>query len=534
MRFLGSWLRAILFLGILAGWTACTEKEPTLEESLGIAIRHIDAGHLEQGIGLLEDLNRRFPANPEILEPLAFANSRSGAPMEAGFYFSKLFEVNRDRPEFLLYAAQAYLSAEDPRGASLAYRKYLEERPRDAVIWKTLGQLREDLNQPREAIAAYIESFRLRENGEIAARVGKLFLRENNLPQAANWFRTALDETDGAGAQALLGFIDIAMRQRDYETAERLMRELDAVDATALATSPLAGIRGQLTRWREQQDALSRQLGEQQRLASEMRERAAREAEAAARPADSAPSRQASGSTGTGSRESTSSPARESTSATPSTPASPATSSSRATATATTTYGSGSTQGSVSATASRSSSSAPSTGDSASSGARPGSETTAPSQPVPTDNRTAAEQLMAAGDYSGAIAWLRSALAEDDSQADLWSLLAEAYLAQSQPDTAEFMALEAMRRDPDEVAYRRLFLSIASRTKTPGRYLDELLRAREDFPQDPDITLLLARAFRTVSRSNRNAALLYRSFLAMAPDHPEADAARRELEMTGF
>jgi hypothetical protein len=65
------------------------------------------------------------------------------------------------------------------------------------------------------------------------------------------------------------------------------------------------------------------------------------------------------------------------------------------------------------------------------------------------------------------------------------------------------------------------------------KYLDELLKSKEDFPDDPTITLSLASAFRTIRQKPRVSALLYQEFLEKHPSHPLASSVKIRLKNLG-
>ena len=73
------------------------------------------------------------------------------------------------------------------------------------------------------------------------------------------------------------------------------------------------------------------------------------------------------------------------------------------------------------------------------------------------------------------------------------------------------------------------FIRAAQRTMEGERLLREMERAYRDFPNQPEIILVLARAYRDAA-NQRNARLLYQKFLEIVPaDHPSRGDVEVEL-----
>jgi predicted Zn-dependent protease len=117
----------------------------------------------------------------------------------------------------------------------------------------------------------------------------------------------------------------------------------------------------------------------------------------------------------------------------------------------------------------------------------------------------------------------------DDTKARAWYQLSDAQFADNQVAWAEGTALEAVRREPANARYTLHYLKVVQASKKPSDFLRELVKAKTRINDSPEITLALARAYSVIGGSNRNAAILYREFLKMAPRHPERTVAEEEL-----
>lgn len=134
-----------------------------------------------------------------------------------------------------------------------------------------------------------------------------------------------------------------------------------------------------------------------------------------------------------------------------------------------------------------------------------------------------------ASDPESAFDLLQDAIAAQPLNARLWAALAENALTRTDLRWAEAAALEAIRLDSAMPAVRRAWARVAAATLPPDRYLDELADLRRSHPDDPDLTLALARTLRDQGGPRSIITQLYRDFLRLAPRHPERAQAEAEL-----
>jgi hypothetical protein len=77
--------------------------------------------------------------------------------------------------------------------------------------------------------------------------------------------------------------------------------------------------------------------------------------------------------------------------------------------------------------------------------------------------------------------------------------------------------LEAIRHDPLNLVIRMDYLRIARETLSPNRYLAELEKARDLFPDSSELLWELARRYHLVERMPVTAGILYRKVLELEP-----------------
>ena len=269
---------------------SCKSQETIIVEKIAEANENLSEGKLDQAIGLLETLNSRYEREAEIKEALAFAYAEKKDYQSSAQMFSEIAGLDENKAHFLLNAANILESAGKLEEAAGIYVEFLEHEPESSQGWRTLGRINKSLNKPREAIKYYLESYRIVPNGKSAVQLGNLFAKLANIPNSESWYQTAIELDDGSELEAFLGLLSIAMEKNNPEYAQKIVLHLDQAHPGELDVSNFASVRSDLARWKEQQAALKRELKEQEKLATELREKeaAARraEAEAAARRAE--------------------------------------------------------------------------------------------------------------------------------------------------------------------------------------------------------------------------------------------------------
>lgn len=485
-----------ILLGFLAG---CGDPEVRLEEDLRSAETLLEEGRTDEALESLNRLNEENPGRAEILRAMARAYEESGEEFFAGLYFERAARADPGSKDLLFRAARLFEAAGDRGRAISTVEEYLESYPDDGEAWRfSAGLLREE-RRFQAALSAHLRAERLdgpSRNPEYAAEMGDLYLKAGNPAQAEAYFETAIEKEQADRLPALLGLLGIHYHAGDFARAEEILARLDEEYPGAVEASVHAAARERIKLWRVAHDAIEEEI--------------ARLEEAAASPEDPAgeppPGEEAPGAadaqTGPSAdegSEATVAAAEEDPGAEP----------------------------------------APSPGGKgAVAGESPAEKPPPPPPPAPPPPPpeppppTLAEQAAAAGDegdWERAVELYWDAVGEAPEDAGLWAGLSRAYLRAGQPEDAEIAILEALRREPDDLQFTLTYLDVVQTSRSRKRFLEELERAYERIPNSPDIVLSLARAYGQPGGNPANAAYFYREFLEMAPTHPEATAARREL-----
>lgn len=442
--------RFILFLSsVLFLASACQDREAKIAETIDLSQRYLHEGDSHRAVELLKDLSDDYPDELAVLEALAFARATAGDYLLAAHRFEQIARTDPKQSHYLLYAAKSLQAGSELEQARELYREYLQIDPTDAMVWNALGELHESLDQPDEAIKAYMEKDRLKPSGSNAFRLGKLFSHQANTAEAESWYQVAIELDDGSKPEPYIGLLGLAMEQANYPLMEKIITEIDNLFPGELDVSPLSSSRAQLAKWRQKQEEQERKFREEERITRELKEKEETERRAQLLAKN---------------------------------------------------------------------------------------EKEPPEEPPPPPPITAesllqeARQLKLEGSYADAVANYWESLKLDDSRPEVWFELSETLLADDQLAWAEATALEAIRRNPQSTLFTMQYLAVAQLTKNPEQFLKELVRAKERLKESPEITLALARGYRNISQSKRNAAILYREVLEMLPNHPDRDAIQAELD----
>lgn len=432
----------------------------------------MDSGQIEEAILILERCLEREPERVDVLEPLAFAYAAREDPVMAAYTFKGIAELVPERAEYLLYAAESLLDGGDRKGALACYEEYLAKRPKDRAVWVTLAELRAGSGFLSGAIEAYLAAEQLQTRTPQQLAIGQLYLRAGNLAQAQAWFGRALRGDSELRDEALLGLLETAVRSKRFQDAEALLDQIDAEYPGRLDQSDLDAVRDQLAEWRRRREAAREALvALEERAAAEQ---AAPEEEAVepVQPVEWAAEEAA--------------PEELVAEAEPEVPEK-----------------------------------------------LPVTDLEESQPPVPEDFLSLARMERDNGRLAAAVRNYKAALVEDDNQPAVWAELSEVYLQAGNPDWARATASEAVRRDQDNPKFLLQYLRAAQRTMKPDKIIREMEDAYRRFPDQPEIILVLARAYRDIG-SRRNARLLFGKFLELVPaDDPLRGSVEIELQRLG-
>lgn len=515
--------------------SACSNSEQKLARDLEKANQLEQEGKLQDAITLLQTLNDRYPGRPEVLEPLAFAHSQARQYDFAAFTFAEIAEISSNNDMFYLQAAEHALLAGDEESAIRHYKNFLQHNKQDAHAWEQLGKLQQNRNFYQDAADSFMQKYKLDPSGSTAIQIGQTFLALGNLTQAERWFQTARESGREYEKEALIGLVETSFASNQTTKLEAHLETLKTNYPDALNNESIRLLSEQLAEFQTERETLNKML--QDSATPETTETA--EATTTGESADS----ETPGTSEETLTAETMETAEE-------TEAETSAETTEVVAIAELQTGSAKEDlpeemlAEVEATLSEESPTPTATES-------PEAETETAVSPaemledsfeepqirealtiLPED----ASQLEQArfeyrsGNYQRASDLYWNYLANDNSDPEVWRELSNAFLNQEQYRPARAAALEAIRRDPQNLVYIFQHLRVVQKTESPERFLQELQNTRRRFPRSPDVSLALARTYDKAFNDPSNSQFYYREFLRLSgSEHPSRNEANQAL-----
>ena len=511
-------------LSSLVFLVACKSPEEKKAEQILQARSFTEAGATSNALEILEKLAEQYPNDEEILGSIGLVYSMESDYKTAAFF---LEQAHLQAPSDTERLYQAYLGLEAAMLPSGQLLEKLSSQGTDRMtseLWIRLGRIRQSENKVQPALEAYLKGVDPKTttpSPEVATSIGQLFAKTGNLIQAKIWLQIAVSDGGPYSLTALFELLEINLRQQDWISAESVITELDAQFPGAIGASEWEETRQEIASWREAQNAMKAEL-------SKIR----------VEDANLTQSNSVSGDNYAVIEGKYQIISDLNTAET------------MAKAPAIEIESTNTTNIEVSIIPPESA------GTEATVESNEGSNTSDleilsveddPKNIVIDDNleasevqlsRTIQELLSDASDaeleqdYNSAITSYWTAMGINNNRADIWNLLSRAYLYDGQIANADIAALEAVRLEPETVAYTLDYLRVAQKSKLPDAFLAQLEIAYSRFPKSAEIILSLARAHEHISGQNITARNLYIRFIEIAPKHPlipEAEAAVARL-----
>jgi Tfp pilus assembly protein PilF len=154
-----------------------TPPTPAIEDLLGLAIRHVNAGQAGRARVLCEQAVATLPPHPAVQQLLAVISLQQGDAAAAAEWAMASLALRPDHPPTARVAADAWFQVSlnrhevhDLAGEASALREVLRIAPERVEAEVNLGIALQDAGEMSEAMRAYGRAFRWREDtfGRIA------------------------------------------------------------------------------------------------------------------------------------------------------------------------------------------------------------------------------------------------------------------------------------------------------------------------------------------------------------------------------
>jgi len=418
-------------------------------------------GKPQEAIELLRKHNEQFPNSPAVLVQLGRSLFDSEQFALSAFRFDQALSVGA-REELLKEAALAYQQSGDANSARERYSSYLKANPDDNATWLVQARLLAQAGKSTEALNAFGKVTELITH-EDCLIMAELFFEKKLLPQSEHWYKESARKEDGITPRPLLGLLRIRMATRDEENAEALILAIEKSNPKTIEGSGLSEGAAALLRKRRTPELLARGLSPEVMTITQLAEALLK------KPADDAEEPVISRGPKTSPLGTTQSPTPANEPLAP--PPNPGTSLADAFA-----------------------------------------------APVEPDSLEKGRSAFVTGNYTSALLFARDAIKKDQANSEAWRLSSQAHFQLGEIKEAEMTILEAIRHNPRDMQIHMEYLRIARETLSGPRYLTELEKARDRFPESTEILWQLARRYHLVERMPVTAGVLYQKLIELASE----------------
>lgn len=445
-------------------------EQPPTAPNLTEAIQKRIEKKPKEAIALLRTHNQNFPNSPDILIQLSRALLDNKQYSLAAFRFEQAISAGGPLG-LLLECAEAYMLAQDLESARDKYVMHLNSFPSDSKTWLALARILAEIGQNTEALNAFEKS------GDTPTALdcvsaGNLYLRKNIYVKAQYWFEKSLKKQNDPIENALIGLLEIKLALKDESAAESLIFDIEQSFPGSIDNSPNRDEYSSILQKRNLAKFTELGIIPQGLSASELIRQLQAEPTAQADPVVSSgpklPPLLSEDSVLTDEpidfkEESVVSPLSENTSLADAF--------------------SESSDGLI--------------------------------EPSPLELGWSA---YLSGNYRTALLHARDAIKENNSESEAWRLSSQTHFQLGEIREAEMTILEAIRHNPKDLKTRIDYLNIARETLSSSRYLAELEKTHERFPESGEILWQLARRYHNVERMPVTAGILYRRLLNITPE----------------
>ncbi|MEQ9825432.1 MAG: tetratricopeptide repeat protein [Puniceicoccaceae bacterium] len=573
-----------LMVGIALMLGGCLDAERRLEHAIKEAVVEAQQGNSSSAINRLESLQDAHPDHPEIAEALAIAYEVHGNYLLASNYYQKAARLAADKRHLLKASAKGQIQAGRLEDAAQRLVSYLESFPEDGETWLELGRIRHQIQPDERAADALTRGILLTEPGAQQAsdfqKLGSLYLRLKDFASADYYLNQALalsEQQPSVQSQVLVDLAKSSVEQSDWDVADLFLKRIASTFPDMLATAEVQQLQETVRQILElrQQDTLPSvevtaavQEGESEEHASTLQESGEEGREHdAENPAETdletdGQEQESSVSHVAPEDSEDSSDLQE---PLPTEPVSPEVADETPEQAE---QENGLPEPELAALGVESARTdaalppgepghAPDAVDVDLNGT-PESDVSEPLEPGDAAEDVAglehqpslqetelepyeapeneaellliqAQQALAEGNAAAAIRMAWDSVHRRPENPSGWFILSRAYVDFGQNLNAESAALEALRINPKNKKIVLNYLGILQRSRDAQRFHEELLKAYQRFPSDPDFVLALARSYARIQNDPANAAALYRRFFDLAPeDAPNLAAIREE------
>ena len=483
MRFSKTCLTMVATWSILLLILACSEEEknvlieppPKVDKifpDLSIAIQKRVEKKPEEAIDLLRQYDKDFPNSPKILVQLSRALVEAGNFSLGAFRFEQVISISPS-PDLIRECGEAYMLAGDSKSAQKKFKDYLKIKPENEDVWLLLARILEKDGSETDALNAF-EQAKEKTTADDCLKVGNLYIKKKIFVRAENWFKDAAQKELTATPAPLIGLLKVKLFSSDFDSVEALILGIEKkFPFTLEKLSEKQKIKNILVS-RRLTELNEREIVIQNSNISQLAQALLQEPKKIEEPVVS-----------NGPKLSSLFSSSEDS------------------------INQSDFQIDVNSSTDFTSSSEKSIADVFKSTEEKSIE------PDPVELGWSA---YLSRNYATALQQAQIAINNNSKNSEAWRLSSQVNFQLGKMKEAEMTILEAIRHDPRDLTTRVDYLNIARETLSSDRYLQELEKTHELFPDSKEILWQLARRYHLVERMPVTAGILYRRLLKIAPE----------------
>ena len=476
-------------LFFLIFFCSCQSPEKKQDKLIEVAKELLNQGNYLQVIGMLESEYQQTPLDARALLLLADAHRQEGLWEQAAFHYETLIDLEPQDSELIRLCAMCWEHSNELTKSIHFYKLYLKKEPNQLDAWVQLGNLQTNKKDYSGALESFLKvsKFPNRESdGNLCNRIAALYKILQQPTKAKLWYQKGLQSKGAASLEALLNLIELAWKEKEETTLIRLLKilkqDFPVLQKESVVLEAQKWIEEQLTETNNSTDPENQQT---EKLNASLQE-------------SSHPISQKKSPLVVPQEESLDMPEGKPFTNIHDNPM-PALE------------------------------------------AMPPNPVLLDEVPDSIDDSEGLElqeptfsvlagKALEKGNYQEAIQQFWKSLNQNPKNSDDWFSLGKAYRLGNDLQKAEIALLQAMQINPLSVPYLLEYLAVIAQTRPSNRAIRQMIQAYDRFPQEPDIILMLANAYKDLADNFREANLYYRKFLELAPQHPKAKDIQILLE----
>lgn len=449
--------------------SGCASREERIQKLQLEASDALFEDQSERAISILSKGLNKYPDSNEIRIALSRALVGSGDIAQSVILLQDAIKQDPTRDELWVKIGELEAQRGESLAAIQAFESYLINHGDDFLAWKAVTIESEKAGNLTSAIKAATRWNRITPSAAPALKLGELFLKTSNIPQARSWLSQGAAYAKSSAAQdALAELIKLEVTLKQLQQAAIWLKTYEQRYGSNNSDPRIQESMAVLENWKRARQELADAAAIIEGERRELEKRAVEEREAQLRETQLA----VTTTTTTEVQPDTE----------PETPASndrPPETLFASTTEVTET-------------------------------------TTAQPEQVALSSYESAMAAHESGDYDEAISLLWELVGENAGNAQLWYHLSTAYYAQQNWLDAEACVLEAKRRAPRSAQVAHQYARTISKTQSTVRALEEIKALRLLFPRHPGIAFTLAKALRDGKAARIVISSAYQDFLTIA------------------